>query len=136
MSRSRCLSLLVSVGIVLTGILGETTPTSAGVVLRTTHDCETQRTDTAMFGCEESIDKDLAGVLNHDLAHIATGFNSSQARRAQSSWTNYLETECTLVWDFYYPGTVAAFEKAKCQVELTQDRINELQPLVNPETHS
>jgi uncharacterized protein YecT (DUF1311 family) len=91
---------------------------------------------TAMNACEEGSYQIVARSLNHDVTLVAKAFDRTDVAEAQLAWTSYLHAECMTVNRFYYPGTVAPYEKAKCEIKLAQDRISELQPLIRPEAFS
>jgi uncharacterized protein YecT (DUF1311 family) len=71
-----------------------------------------------------------------DLNKVSPLFNAKKVAQAQRSWEGYLQSECDVVYNFYSAGTAAPYEKAKCQLELTTDRIAELQPLIHVEQGS
>jgi len=90
-----------------------------------------------MYGCEELRDLELSRLMAHDLKLVSPlVFNLKEVAKAQRSWEGYFQSECQLVFDSYYPGTAAPFEKAKCELELTENRIEELQPLIHVEQYS
>lgn len=90
-----------------------------------------------MNACEQGLYQKAARQLSHDLTLVVPQFNAGEVEKAQTTWEDYLHSECgVVVYNFYYPGTVAPFEKAKCELQLTDDRITELHPLIHVQQDS